>query len=200
MATNPKKLVELKNELRKEFSQRRSSISKIDREIRSNQITEHLINLNEVADASNILVYWSFGHEASTRALIKELQLRKKQILLPYLEANLMHAAKINSTDSLELTTYGPLEPPDKTPVDPSTVDIVIVPGLAFDRNGFRLGYGRGFYDRYLSALGDASTTIGFCFSSQIAEQVPAEPHDVALDILVTDREVIRIASRSHRG
>jgi 5-formyltetrahydrofolate cyclo-ligase len=146
METNSQKLVELKNTLRKEFSQRRSSISKSDREIRSNQMTMRLLNLNEVVGATNILAYWSFGSEAPTRTLIKELSLRNKRILLPYLESNKMHAARFNSTESLATTTYGPLEPTEKIPTDPSTVEVIVVPGLAFDRNGFRLGYGRGFY------------------------------------------------------
>lgn len=197
METNSEKLVGLKNELRKEFSQRRSSISKVDREIRSNRMTMHLLNLNEVIDATNILVYWSFGSEAPTRTLINELSLRNKQILLPYLESNKMHATKFNSIEALASTTYGPLEPNEKVPADPSTVEVVVVPGLAFDRNGFRLGYGRGFYDNYLSHLSGSATTIGFCFATQVAEEVPTEPHDVALDILVTDQEVIRISSRS---
>lgn len=162
-------------------------------------MTMRLLNLKEVLDATNILVYWSFGSEAPTRTLIKELSLRNKQILLPYIEYNKMHAGRFYSVESLANTTYGPLEPAERIPTDPSTVQVIVVPGLAFDRNGFRLGYGRGFYDSYLSNLRDTSTTIGFCFATQVAEDVPTEPHDVALDILVTDQEVIRIASRSHR-
>jgi len=70
-------------------------------------------------------------------------------------------------------------------------VDVVVTPGLAFDREGNRLGYGGGYYDRYLQRMGRAAARVGIAFSLQIVDRVPAEPGDQRVDVIVTDQEVL---------
>jgi 5-formyltetrahydrofolate cyclo-ligase len=86
---------------------------------------------------------------------------------------------------------YGPKEPRRRIPVDPAEVDVVITPGLAFDRSGRRLGYGGGHYDRYLARLGPEAVRIGIGFSVQLVDEVPAHAGDQRLNLVVTDLGVI---------
>jgi 5-formyltetrahydrofolate cyclo-ligase len=111
-----------------------------------------------------------------------------KRLLLPYLEGQVMEAAEVRRGDELTPTDYGPKEPMSRIPVNPEAVDVVVTPGLAFDRRGHRLGYGAGYYDLYLSRLAPRAVRIGVAFSIQVVDRVPAGPKDVAVDLLVTDQ------------
>ena len=99
--------------------------------------------------------------------------------------------------DPLEPTDYGPKEPARRVAVSPQDVDVVVTPGLAFDREGRRLGYGGGYYDRYLSRLHPHAVRIGIGFSRQVVEEVPEEDGDETVDVIVTDDEVIRVSEPS---
>ncbi|MDQ4006282.1 MAG: 5-formyltetrahydrofolate cyclo-ligase, partial [Actinomycetota bacterium] len=103
--------------------------------------------------------------------------------------------AEVGPGDPLDPTGYGPREPARRIPVDPLTVDVVVAPGLAFDRLGHRLGYGGGHYDRYLGRLGEGALRIGVAFSLQLVDRVPTEPGDRPVDIVVTDAGVIEARS-----
>jgi 5-formyltetrahydrofolate cyclo-ligase len=113
-------------------------------------------------------------------------------VLLPFLTEDSMEAAEVRPGDPLHPTDYGPREPARRVPVDPSAVDVVITPGLAFDRRGHRLGYGGGYYDRYLARLHPAAARVGIAFSVQLVDELPVESVDQPVDVIVTDQEVIR--------
>ncbi len=97
--------------------------------------------------------------------------------------------------DRFEVRRHGVREPVDGRPVPLEEIDLIIVPGLAFDASGARLGRGSGFYDRFLSqpALRRTATRCGVCFDFQVVDEIPLDPHDVHLDAIVTDRRTIRI-------
>lgn len=101
-----------------------------------------------------------------------------------------MRVAEITSIDDLVPGYRGIREPARKEPA--SEVDAAIVPGVAFDERGGRLGYGGGFFDRFLESLDPGVPVVGVCFDAQIVEEVPREPHDRAVDLVVTERRVIR--------
>jgi 5-formyltetrahydrofolate cyclo-ligase len=109
-----------------------------------------------------------------------------------------MEAAEVLPADGLVPSTYGPKEPAHRVAVEPDAVDVVVAPGLAFDRRGHRLGYGGGHYDRYLRRLGAAALRAGIAFSEQLVEEVPVEARDELLDVLVTDAEVIDLRRGRH--
>ena len=92
----------------------------------------------------------------------------------------------------LVATAYGPREPEHAVAVDPREVDVVVVPGLAFDACGYRVGFGGGNYDRLLDVLREDAVRIGLCFHQQVVPAVPHGPTDRAVDLVVTDRETIR--------
>lgn len=141
----------------------------------------------EFASARTVLLFYSFGSEVATRGMAARALADGKRLLLPYLEGGTMEAAEVRSDDELVPTGYGPREPGRRVPVDPAEVDVVVTPGLAFDRRGHRLGYGGGHYDRYLGRLGPAATRVGVGFSAQVVEHVPNEPGDQPVDLVVTD-------------
>jgi 5-formyltetrahydrofolate cyclo-ligase len=121
-----------------------------------------------------------------------------KRVLLPFLEGETMAAAEFvpGPEGAMVQTTYGPKEPASRVPVHPGEVDVVILPGLAFDRAGYRLGYGGGYYDRYLTGLRPDAVRIGIGFAVQLVDAVPHGEGDARLDVTVTDRETVRHPAR----
>jgi 5-formyltetrahydrofolate cyclo-ligase len=117
-----------------------------------------------------------------------------KRLLLPYLsEETVMEAAEVLPGEALEPTHYGPREPGRRVAVDPDQVDLVVTPGLAFDGEGNRLGYGGGHYDRYLARMGRGALRVGAAFSLQIVERIPTEPGDERVDVVVTDEGLLDV-------
>jgi 5-formyltetrahydrofolate cyclo-ligase len=152
---------------------------------------DRLLDLDEAAASGTVLLFYSFGSEVTTRGIGERLLADGKRVLLPYLTPQGMEAAEVFPGDPLVHTAYGPREPSRRIPLDPSEVDLVIAPGLAFDRRGFRLGYGEGHYDRYLTRLRPETIRIGLAFSIQLIDRVPEEPSDQKVHLVVTDAEVV---------
>ncbi len=100
---------------------------------------------------------------------------------------------EIRSLDELVPGTWGILEPPENSRkvVPAEEIDLAVVPGLAFDRQFNRLGYGAGYYDRFLPKLKKNAVKAGICYSIQLIDQIPVEAFDIAMDIIVTDTEVL---------
>ena len=154
-------------------------------------VEERLFLLPAVQEAATVMVFYSFGSEVPTQGIIRRLLAEGRRVLLPFMEGPEMHAAELRPGDRLSETAYGPKEPSRRVPVDPMEVDVVIAPGLAFDRSGFRIGYGGGNYDRYLARLGAHATRVGVAFHLQVMGSVPHGPADEPVDVVVTDRETI---------
>jgi 5-formyltetrahydrofolate cyclo-ligase len=154
-------------------------------------VEERVFALPEMGPARTVLLFYSFGSEVETSEMAKRIHQEEKRLLLPFLEAERMEAAEVLPEDELVPSGYGPREPARRVPVDPSEVDVVIAPGLAFDREGYRLGYGGGHYDRYLSRIGPPALRIGIGFAAQLVDHVPREPADERLDLVVTDTVVV---------
>ena len=155
------------------------------------RVEERLFSLPAIRDARTVLLFYSFGSEIPTGDIIRRLLDEGRRVLLPYMEGSEMRAAELHPDDSPVRTSYGPKEPPDRMPVDPSGVDVVIAPGLAFDRSGHRIGYGGANYDRYLGRLGSGATRVGIAFHVQLLPEVPHGPDDQPVDFVVTDQETI---------
>jgi 5-formyltetrahydrofolate cyclo-ligase len=174
----------------------RDSISPEERLHLGSLIQENVFRLPEMGRVGTVLLFYSFGSEVPTAAMIQRLLDQGVRVLLPFLEGSAMDAAELGPGDLLAATTYGPKEPSPRTPVDPSGIDVVIAPGLAFDAHGYRLGYGGGHYDRYLSRLRPETLRLGIAFHLQVVPSVPHGPEDQPLDLVVTERETIDCRSR----
>lgn len=155
------------------------------------EIQANLFRLPQVGQARTILLFYSFGSEVPTAGMIQRLLDAGTRVLLPFVDGLDMGAAELRPGDSVTTTTYGPKEPVVRVPVDPGEVDVVIAPGLAFDAHGYRLGYGGGLYDRYLSQLRRESSRVGIAFHLQVVPSVPHGRGDEPLDVVVTETETI---------
>lgn len=169
----------------------RAAIDPQERSRLAAEVERRLLALPEMADAGTVLLFYSFGSEVDTSGVAEHVHRMGKRLLLPYLEAGGMEAAEVRPGDPLAPSTYGPKEPGRRVAVETGDVDLVITPGLAFDRRGRRLGYGGGYYDRYLARLRPDAARVGIGFSTQVVEEVPAGPTDERVHLVVTDAEVI---------
>jgi 5-formyltetrahydrofolate cyclo-ligase len=177
--------------MRRRMRRVRAEIAPGERARLSAHVEEALFTLEEVAGARTLLLFYSFGSEVATRGMIRRAVSQGSRVLLPYLEGGGIEAAEVEPGDDLIATTYGPREPARRIPVDPAEVDVVVTPGLAFDRHGRRLGYGGGHYDRFLDRLGADAVRVGIAFSAQLADEVPAGPRDRRVDLVVTEAGAI---------
>ena len=169
----------------------RRSIPPDERTVRGDRVAALVDGLPELEAAHSVLLFSSFGTEVPTGPLLERLRSRGRSVLLPYLAAEGMDAASIAPGEPLVATSYGPREPARRVAADPASIDIMILPGLAFDRRGHRLGYGGGHYDAYGSRLRADAVRIGICFHEQVVAKVPHGPGDGPVNLVVTDREVI---------
>lgn len=142
--------------------------------------------LPQVMEARTILLYHGMGAEPDTARLIATLLSAGKRVCLPRcLPGNEMQARLIQADTVLVRHPYGMLEPGTQCPIaEPSEIDLVLVPGLAFDRSGGRLGQGGGFYDRWLS--GYSGISVALCRACALFEKLPRETHDLGVDLVIT--------------
>ncbi len=170
----------------------RRAIPAQERKDRSTLVTRLLSSLPEIRSAAGVLAFSSFGSEVETAELLGLLEESGVPVFLPFLTGGEMFVAEHRRGERLVETTYGPREPFSRRAGAPEGIGAAVVPGLAFDRRGGRLGYGGGHYDRFLRQLPAAANLIGVGFSEQVVVEVPLAETDVLLDLVVTDGEVIR--------
>ncbi|MBI3332000.1 5-formyltetrahydrofolate cyclo-ligase [Candidatus Peregrinibacteria bacterium] len=139
--------------------------------------------------------FYPLTHEADILPLLQDLLDRGDRVYLPRFKNNVLTFAKIEGLDNLTPGALNIPEPPlDAPDLDPSTVDVVLVPGRAFDRMGNRLGRGNGGYDVWIEnvrAIKPSAQFMGVALECQIVEKIPSEPHDQKMDAIATAREVI---------
>lgn len=166
---------------------------------RSAAVRERLCALEVYRAAKTVHLFMPFGSEPDTRLILEDLWARKVRAVLPRVapDRRLDHLA-VTGWDELEPGAYGIGEPVAGCPaVDPAEVELICVPGVAFDRRGGRLGYGGGYYDRFLEAC--PAPRVALAFALQIVPEVPREDHDLLVDTIVTDRGVIATAPTPDR-
>lgn len=175
--------------LRKEMLARRDSISEAERKEKSKAIAEKLSALEEFKSAKTVAFYLSKASEVETLDMIAEALRRGKEVLVPVTNDE-MEYVKFTSFDDLAPAKFGVPEPKTKIPATREP-DAVIVPGVAFDLDLHRLGYGKGYYDRKLKTLPNA-IRIGVCFDFQIVEKIPRHEHDERLHKVVSEKRILR--------
>jgi len=187
---------ERKRRIRRSILAVRRGLSKAERLARSRRVWERVAALACYQRARVVLAYMAFDHEVLTDGLIRQATASGKQIVLPMVQADRQGLA-LYAIEDLERGVApgyrGILEPhPQSTRVvAPERLDLVFVPGVAFDLRGGRLGFGAGFYDRLLSRLPRDIPTVGLAFDCQIIPRLPLQPHDVMLEAIVTESRVI---------
>lgn len=186
-----------KEELRKRLAAVRRALPAETRAAHARNMSQRLTAEPEFERCQVLLAYSALRFEIDSREVIEAAWARGKTVALPRIVADTraltLHVYRPG--DELEESGFVVKEPrADSERVDPAAVDVVLVPGLAFDQRGHRLGYGQGYYDRLLPTLPDAYR-FGLCYELSLLVEVPAADHDVPVDALVTERRVLR-ASR----
>ena len=144
--------------------------------------------------ARQVMAFWSFGSEVGTEGLIRELHQRDVLVGLPTIVDGDLSVRAYAPGDQVMPTPFGSAEPVGGDRLDPATLDVIVVPGVAFDRQGHRIGYGGGFYDRFLRMIGSGAFLPSLAFDVQVVDApIPAGGFDLPVDAIVTERETIRI-------
>ncbi|MBL7032490.1 MAG: 5-formyltetrahydrofolate cyclo-ligase [Nitrospira sp.] len=186
----------MKNELRSQVLKKRDSITPEQKAVKDDSIKTRLFNLEEFIDAKSVLMYVSFRTEVDTFGQLKGILCLGKKLIVPFVNSNqkTLILYEIKDTSELKPGYMGIPEPEvsEDRKVELNDIDLIVVPGTGFDIKGDRIGYGGGYYDRLLSSASKKITTIALAFEEQIVENIPAEPHDMKMNIIVTDERVIR--------
>lgn len=182
--------------MRREILKLRDNLSFRDRFKKSTIIKNHLISFDPIKTATNIFSYVNFRSEVETIDFIKSI-VKKKNIFVPLtiVENFELLAVQITSPDTQLQPGYCNIPEPipklrETSVIDPKKIDIVIVPGVVFDHKGGRLGYGGGYYDRFLSKNEAQALRIGLAFEIQMVDNVPLKAHDELMDMVVTEKKV----------
>lgn len=185
----------MKKSLREQFLMKRKELLKSEVKKKSLQIQHHLFSLQWYRTAQTILFYVSYDNEVDTHDMIRESLMNGKTVLVPKTDTQkkTICVSKLLSWDDLSPCAYSILEPREdcirEVPV--SSIELLIVPGVAFDLHGNRIGHGMGYYDRLLKTTFQAHS-IGLAFEYQILTSLPAEEHDEKVEMIVTEDRSIQ--------
>ncbi len=176
--------------LRKHLIQHRREISESSRLQKNRVIQQRLLSLAEIQSAKSVFCFVSFGTEVHTHGIINALLSQGKQLAIPkIIDSSYMYAIAFHEWSELDKGQLGILTPHSKTEIT-SKIDVIITPGLGFSTTGGRLGFGRGYYDKWFRANTDG-IKIALAYEIQIVDEVPTDDNDINVDIIITeDREI----------
>lgn len=186
----------MKRELRANLLKQRNLLTDDYVAAASETIRERLFGLAAFKDARTVMLYVSMGSEVCTDKIIKESLSMGKRVAIPMLDQQFgkMEASQIKDVDTeLTLGKYNTRVPKPEyyRPIDPGKLDFILVPAIAYDVLGNRMGYGGGYYDRYLKRVGAGTVVAGVAFSGQVVEQLPAGIHDVPVQLVIHELGII---------
>jgi 5-formyltetrahydrofolate cyclo-ligase len=151
-------------------------------------IQSRLLESREFKVAKAVALYSPVLNEVFTEQIFREALAQGKLVAYPRVRGDALEFVQVHAASELAPGAFGVLEPVGTSIVAPASLDLAIVPGVAFDRAGYRLGYGKGFYDRGLHGPQCPVSLAGLCFEQQVINRLPAEAHDVRMDILFTEK------------
>lgn len=162
-----------------------NSKQELRRLIRASHPLTKLCRHPRLADAHTVLLYSALPDEVPTQPLLSRLATEGKTVLLPRVVNDTdMELRRYTSLQDLEQGAFGIMEPTGELFTDYHDIDVAVIPGMAFDREGHRLGRGKGYYDRFLTQL-PHTYKIGICFPFQLVDHVPADVHDILMDEVI---------------
>lgn len=181
-----------KQALRKQMRAVRAALPDSACDARSQAITRRILELDELEEASTVLAFASIRNEVRTRSLIDAMRVSGRRVALPRVVEGGLSLHLVESLDQLVDGAFSVPEPPETAPgIAPDEVEFALIPALAIDPRGYRIGYGGGYYDKLLPALSKACA-CAVAYDFQLIAEVPDLPFDVAVDLIVTDSRVIR--------
>jgi len=188
--------------LRKQILGARDLMSASERHEKSGSAIQNFWSLPQMKHWSTLFIYVNFRSELETLELIHLCLSQGKRVVVPLVDASAVSMIPLQIQDpekDLVPGYYGIPEPdPQKSrPVAAREIDAAIIPGSVFDTHGGRLGYGGGYYDRFLVNDAPQAKRVGFAFEMQVIENVPVQPHDQPLDILITEKRIVNITHKT---
>lgn len=192
----------MKKRLREKLLKTRDSIPPEIKSAKESEIENRLFSLDVFKNAQSILMYVSFRSEVDTKKYLNDILKLNKKLILPLVDTRrkVLKLYEVKNTNELQPGYMGILEPGilRYRRCSLKDIDLVIIPGTGFDPMGNRLGYGGGYYDKLLSMesreLADVKhiTTVALAFEEQIGDKIPSEPHDIKVDMIVTDERLVQ--------
>lgn len=181
----------MKKAIRKEFLEKRNALPAETVEAWSEEIEKHILQFVDATEFRVVLLYADFRNEPKTSGLIQKLLDRGCTVGLPKCgKKGKMTMYRVTSTDELTVGAYGILEPSENEIILPALAGLVLVPGCAFSHDMKRLGYGGGYYDRYLPLCKNA-VRMGVCYNISLTETLPTDEYDVEMDCVITETGLV---------
>jgi 5-formyltetrahydrofolate cyclo-ligase len=180
----------LKVKLRKEIKEIREKLNEEERKELSRKVAENLKKLKEFQRAKTVMLYYPIKGEVDLTPLFEEIIKSGKKLLLPKVVGENILPIEIEDFACIGEGCFNIPEPIGGKIYKPEKVDFVVVPGVAFDKRGCRLGFGKGFYDRFLPRV--KGFKVGVAYDFQVKEEIPCEEHDIPLDAVVTPTKIYR--------
>ncbi|NDW19773.1 5-formyltetrahydrofolate cyclo-ligase [Dysgonomonas sp. 216] len=177
-----------KDKLRKDIFRQKKEFTPLDLQNKSAEVFSVLEITGTFQDAQNIFIYNSLSDEVSTLDFINRWA-KEKQFFLPVVTGNDLQFVKYEADKKFVVSDYGIKEPEGKAFVEYDKIDMIIVPGVAFDRKLNRMGRGKGYYDRFLPKL--KALKVGVCFDFQLLNSIPFDKNDVKMDMIVSENDLI---------
>ncbi len=182
----------MKASLREQSTEARNALSREERQAGSREIENRLFGLPEFIRSSTVMFFASFRSEVDTIPMIRKTLAMGRRVVLPKVRGRDLALLEIEDLEKdVSPGVWGIPEPVGDNPVALETVDIVIVPGLAFDELGNRLGHGAGFYDRLLARY--QGPAVGLAFEVQILPRIPVDSHDCPVRKIITEKRIITV-------
>ena len=181
-------MLDKKQFIRKDIAARKKHISKETVIWLSQKICDSLVQTDIFQKANQIALYYAMNDEVQTSGLIEEWW-TKKNIALPVVCGEYINFYAYTGKENLIKSALGIPEPAPTSVIPTEDIDLFVVPGIAFDHEGHRLGRGKGYYDRYLAGI--TKPIIGICFDFQLIDSVPAEKHDIKMNTIITENIIV---------
>lgn len=177
-----------KDKIRKEITEKKRRYTPEDLLHMSEEVFSVLEITGTFNDSSRICIYYSLSDEVATLPFIDKWK-KEKEFYLPVVDNDQIVLRKLNEDTVFERSKIGVMEPIGENINDYSKIDLIIVPGVAFDRKGNRMGRGKGYYDRFLPQL--KAPKVGVCFDFQLLDQIPTNEWDIKMDMIVSENDLI---------
>ncbi len=184
----------LKSELRKVTLNKRAALLEQQRQEKSSYIADYVQSLPHYQNAKSVMIYLNYRDEVKTGTVAERILGQGKRLVVPYcFKEDIVPCQIIDLKRDLEIGIMGIPEPnPDNLrEVDPQEIDLILVPGVGFDIHGNRIGYGRGYYDRFLPRLRPGVSFVGLAYECQIVDRISSEKHDIKMSLLITENGII---------
>ena len=176
-----------KRELRRIIGEKKRALSAREIEARSAILADRLLETAAYRQARSLYAYLAFNQEVRTAPIIERAWAEGKRVAVPKVVGGEMRFIWLEDFRGLVESVFGILEPASNGPVADDAAALVLMPGLAFDRQGRRVGYGGGYYDRFLAAE-PSHPTVALCYGFQMLDAIETEAHDVRVDIVLSDQ------------